>query len=110
MHEQPSGREGHAVFVMKFTVCVDDNSHYSDESERYKKGDYPTAEAAVADCKQIVDDYLSAAHREGMPASELYRSYVSFGEDPFVVSESERTLYSSWAYAKERCSEICVQS
>jgi len=95
---------------MRFTVFVDDNSHYQDESERYKKGDYPTAEAAVAACKQIVDDYLSAAYRDGMPASELYRSYKSFGEDPFVVSESERTLYSSWVYAKERCSKICVQS
>ena len=95
---------------MKFTIFVDENSHYSDESERYKKGDYPTAEAAVAACKQIVDDYLSAAYREGMPASELYRSYISFGEDPFVVSESGKTRYSSWDYAKKRCSEICVQS
>jgi hypothetical protein len=95
---------------MKFTVFVDDNFHHSDESERYKKGDYPTAEAAVAACKQIVDDYLSAAYREGMPASELYRSYRTFGEDPFVVSESGRTRYSSSAYAMERCSELCAQS
>ena len=95
---------------MAFRVLVDDNFHYQDESERYKKGDYPTAKAAVAACKQIVDDYLSAAYREGMPASELYRSYTSFGDDPFVVSESGRTRYSSWAYAKKRCSEICDQS
>ena len=95
---------------MRFTVFVDDNSHYQDESERYKKGDYPTAKAAVAACKKNVDDYLSAAYREGMSASELYQSYTSFGEDPFVVSESGRTRYSSWAYAKERCSEICGQS
>ena len=50
---------------MRFTVFVDENSHYHDESERYKKGDYPTAEAAVAACRQIVDDYLSAAYMGG---------------------------------------------
>ena len=95
---------------MRFTVFVDDNYHYQDESERYKQGDYPTAKAAVAACKQIVDDYLSDAYRKGMSASELYRSYTSFGDDPFVVSKSGRTRYSSWDYAKKRCSEICGQS
>lgn len=95
-----------SVSVMKFTVFVDDNFHYQDESERYKKGDYPTTEAAIAACKQIVDGYLNSAYREGMSASELYRSYTSFGEDPFVVPETAH--YSSWEYANERCSELCV--
>ena len=93
---------------MSFTVFVDDNSHHQDESERYKEGDYESYSEAIAVCKGIVDQYLIGAHKEGMTASELYESYTSFGDDPFVVPKPARAVYSSWIYAKERCVEICV--
>ena len=34
----------------KYSVYVDDNYHYMDESERYKKGDYATLDEAIAAC------------------------------------------------------------
>ena len=89
------------------TSFVDDNFHYQDESERYKKGNYETFDEAVEVCKEIVDRCLAATYKEGMNAAELYDSYVSFGDDPFVVPEPEGVKYSSWEYAKKRCSEIC---
>jgi hypothetical protein len=92
---------------MSFKVFVDDNYHYQDESERYEQGEYESYEAAVAACKLIVDQYLAGAFKEGMNAAELYKSYVSFGEDPFVVPNPEGVLFSAWDYAKQRCLEIC---
>lgn len=91
---------------MAFKVYVDDNFHYQDESARYELDEYGSYEAAVAACKSIVDRYLTAAYKEGMSAAELYESYLSFGEDPFVVPEPENASFSSWEYAKIRCSEI----
>ena len=92
---------------MSFKVFVDDNYHYQDESERYEQGDYESFEAAVAVCKTIVDQYLTTTFKEGMSGAELYKSYVAFGEDPFVVSQPEGAEFSAWVYAKQRCSEIC---
>jgi hypothetical protein len=52
-----------------------------------------------------VDDYLNQAHSPGMSAETLYSSYKMFGEDPFVVGAD--VAFSAWAYAKERCAQIC---
>ena len=41
-----------------YTVFVDDNFHYMDESERYKLGEFADCASAMAACKQIVDEFL----------------------------------------------------
>ena len=94
---------------MSYTVYVDDNFHYMDESERYKLGDFETAEAAVAAAKQIVDEYLASAHQSAMTAAELNHSYVCFGEDPFIVPQDPDSKFSAWDYARERCRELCPE-
>jgi hypothetical protein len=91
---------------MAYKVLVDDNFHYQDKSERYKQGEYDSYETAVAACKYIVDQYLAAAYKEGMTPAELYNSYLSFGEDPFVVPEPEGANFSAWSYAKKRCQDF----
>lgn len=91
---------------MSFKVLVDDNFHYQDESERYEVGEYQSYDAAVAVCKMIVDKYLASAFKVGMTAAELYNSYVTFGQDPFVVPRPEGDDFSAWNYAKQRCSEM----
>jgi len=92
---------------MSFTVFVDDNFHYQDKSERYQLGEFDAYEAALVACQKIVDQYLASAFKEGMTAAELYQSYVSFGEDPFIVPKPEGADFSAWNYARRRCAEIC---
>jgi hypothetical protein len=93
-----------------FTVFVDDNFHYMDDSHRYKFGEFNTAEEAVAACKTIVDEFLVTSHRPGITAADLYQNYVAFGEDPFVVPKDESLPFSAWEYAKQRCAELCRNS
>ena len=96
---------------MTFRVLVDDNFHYMDESERYEHGSFATAEAAVVAARAIVDTYLKSAYRPGMTAEQLFESYTSFGEDPFIVGEGvEKVAFSAWTYAKERCGALCSSS
>ena len=90
---------------MSFDVFVDDNFHYADEDERDKLGSFPTAEAAVEAARRIVDEYLNSNLRPGMTAEQLYFSYTSFGEDPFIVGDG--VTFSAWDYAKQRCHELC---
>ena len=94
---------------MKYVVYVDDNSHYSDESERRTLGDFASAQAAIAAARKVVDAYLEAAHKPRMTADELYRSYTAFGEDPFLVTDDPNCTFSAWDYAKERCRELCAR-
>ena len=93
---------------MTYTVVVDDNFHYMDEGERREIGKYPTAQQAIDAAQKIVNDYLASAYRTGMSAKDLYDSYTSFGEDPFIVcSDGPKVAFSAWTYAKQRCNEIC---
>ena len=92
----------------KYTVLVDDNFHYMDESERYKLGSFRTLARAIAACKKIVDRCLKDTYTAGMTASELSASFAMFGDDPFIVSEGQSGVpFSARDYATERCKEIC---
>jgi hypothetical protein len=91
---------------MKYKVLVDDNFHYMDEDERYALGEFDTAEGAIAACKKIVDNCLGRSHKPGITSRELFEDYVGFGEDPFIVPQTE-PHFSAWDYARERCMEIC---
>ncbi len=93
-----------------FEVLVDDNFHYQDESERYKHGEYDTYEAAVEACKQIVDGDLLHLYKQGESAAELYYSYTSFGEDPFIRPSPSGEMFSAWNYARQRSKEICANT
>jgi hypothetical protein len=91
----------------RFEVYVDDNFHYQDESERYKQGEYDTYEEAVKVCREIVDGELLHLYEKGASAADLYSSYTSFGEDPFVRPSPKGQRFSAWEYANLRCEEMC---
>ena len=93
---------------MPYVVMVDDNFHYMDEDERYKLGEFAEAGVAIEHCRRIVDEYLESAYKPGMQSSELWDSYVSFGEDPFILSVDATPVgFSAWDYGRGRCAEIC---
>ena len=79
-----------------FTVEVDDNFHFMDESESYTSGEFNTQQEAILKCKTIIDRYWEGAYQEGMTAQELYSSWVSFGESPFITG----LKFNSTEYAK----------
>jgi len=93
----------------KYTVMVDDNFHYMDESERYKLNDFGTCEEATEACKRIVDEFLLGGHKPGISSDELWKQYTMFGEDPFIVTSDESCKFSAWDYAKERIKELTGQ-
>ena len=91
-----------------FKVIVADNFHYMDESENYEHGIFASCELAIEAAKRIVDEYLASAYSSEMSATQLYQSYVCFGEDPYIVTEgSSGVLFSAWNYARERCDVMC---
>ena len=98
-------QNGAVMSKQKYLVMVDDNFHFTDESERYQAGEYDTYDEAVGKCKAIVDDYLESALEPGMTAQQLYTSYQMYGEDPYVIGQGDYA-YSSWDYAKRRCSDL----
>ena len=55
-----------------YTVFVDDNFHYMDESERYKLGEFADCASAVAACKQIVDEFLTTCNLDANTDAEIY--------------------------------------
>jgi len=90
-----------------WTVYVDDNFHYMNEDERYSYGSFDSLDAAVSACQKIVDDFLTT--NPAKTADELFESYVSFGEDPWIKGlpcGSEQPQFSAREYARQRCDEL----
>jgi hypothetical protein len=100
-------RDGPKAAKPPYTVLVDDNYHYMDESERYTLGAFRSAEVAIEACKRLVDDFLEASCKGLDPSSEkLYEHYVAFGPDPFIVTNDPgipEPPFSAWEYAREQC-------
>ncbi len=92
-----------------WTVYVDDNFHYMDETERYHLGDFDSYAEAVEACKAIVERFVSSHFKPGMTAEELLSQYKSFGEDPFIVGDNSIPEFSAWEYARSRVDEICTE-
>jgi hypothetical protein len=92
---------------MAYTVLVAENSHYMDEAERYKHGEFATLDEAHAAARVLVNSELAALHTPGMSADELYRQYTTFGAEPFIVPDAAAESFSAWAYAAARCQELC---
>ncbi len=99
--------QGKDWIMANYTVYVDDNYHYMDESERYKLGEFETYDDALNAAKRIVEDYINRAYKEGMSARELLESYKSFGEDPYIDPDDGTPKFSAWDYAEELCKKLC---
>ena len=105
-----TGEDSRDAGTTKYRVLVDDNFNYMDSDARWTAGEFDTADAAIAKCRQMVDANLASMHEPGMAADELFASYTGFGDDPFVIAPqgaSPEFCFSSWDYAKQRCVEIC---
>ena len=92
---------------MKYRVSVDDNFHFMDESERDEGRSYQTAEEALSAARDIVDKSLRHLYRDGFTPEELYDSYTSFGDDPFITTDDKSCSFSAWNYAQQRRAYIC---
>jgi hypothetical protein len=102
-------RIAYASRVPSYEVLIDDNFHYQDESERVSHGVFATADEALAACRSIVDGFLTDAFKPDMSPDALYKYYMGFGDDPFVVPVDPKDAsvrFSAWEYAKERCAVI----
>lgn len=94
---------------MPFTVLIDDNAHYQDESERRTHGEFETYGQALIAAKQLVDRFLAENSSHHDTASSLYRQYCTYGEDPFIVprpAEAVGEAFSARSYAKLRCEQL----
>ena len=89
-------------------VLVDDNFDHG-ESSLTPVWAYDTLDEAIADCKARVDRWLMSQLEPGMGAKQLYDSYTTYGDDPWILGPppSKGVLFSAWDYARERCWAIC---
>ncbi len=88
----------------RYTLYVDDNFHYMDETSRSTRGDYEHEDEAIRAAQRIIEDSLHDLCRAGMTPDELLACYKAFGEEPWISGSH----FSAWAYAEVRCWEIII--
>ena len=79
----------------KYMVYIDDNYHYMDESERITAGSYNSLEKAIEKCKKITIISLKHLFEKGMTPEKLSAQWSMFGDDPFIVGESDSIPFSA---------------
>ncbi len=98
--------DNYVDFLGTFTVYIDDNFHYMDESERYTYGEYETYEQAVEACKAIIDKELESFNKNTDNDMNVYAQHCMFGEDPWITPTPEgKKHFSARDYANQRCEE-----
>jgi len=91
----------------KYKVCIDDNYHYMDESERSSAGSYDSLDEAIAKCKSMTIDSLKSFYEEGITPEELSAQWAMFGEDPFIIGADGSVPFSARKFiTPELCKEI----
>lgn len=83
-----------------YTVLVDDNFHFMDEDERWTAGTYERLDEALHKCMEMVGQFMLEQDYHKTSAADLYDSYTSFGDDPFIVG-SVPVDFSAWNYAEK---------
>lgn len=94
----------------KHKVFVDDNFHYSDESERYSVGAYDSLEEALDKCKEITIKSLEDFYETGITAEKLSAQWSMFGEDPFIVGADESVPFSARKFITTELCQALIES
>jgi hypothetical protein len=91
----------------QYSVKVDDNYHYGDESERYDGGSYATLNEAIRRCEELTIQSVKNSYEKGRTAGEMMALWSMFGEDPFIIgADSEEPPFSARKFVTE---ELCAR-
>ena len=94
---------------MMYRLYIDENPRYADTSSRVQRATFATYEEALAAARTIVDDYLRDNHEPGMSPDDLFESFLTSGECPFIMPDDEREPFVGQDYARARCGQICAK-
>ena len=94
----------------KYEVCVDDNYHYMDESERYTAGSYHSLEKAIEKCKKITISSLEELCEKGITPERLSAQWSMFGEDPFIVGAGGSVPFSARKFITTELCKAIIES
>ncbi len=94
----------------KYKVFVDDNYHYTDESERNTVGSYGSLEEALDKCKEITVKSLIHFYEKGITPDKLKAQWLMFGEDPFIVGADESVPFSARKFITTELCQLIIDS
>jgi hypothetical protein len=94
---------------MPFLLVVGGRYDPLSSERRYDAGDFQNQDEALAAAQKIIQRSLLECWREGMNTQELFESYRSSGEFPFMLSRQKRDPagFDPLAYALVEALRIC---
>ena len=92
-----------SVTPRQYSLYIDDNFHYADDSERQFYTEFTDEDEALRAARLIVDDFLQDSYKPGMSATELFQLFTGVGEEPFITHGN----FTAWSYAEQRCRDLC---
>jgi hypothetical protein len=85
-----------------YAVVLEEGSSCMGGDEREVDSTHETYEAAVARCRELVDESLERLAAKARTAEELLRTYLAVGPEPFTDPAGDPPFVAR-RYAEERC-------
>ena len=91
--------------MARYNVVSIDNARIDQGGSRHDRGEFESAEAALARAKQLVDDALGQL---GVAASahELMAQYMRRGSEVPMIYGEPRVAFHAYQYARERANAM----
>jgi hypothetical protein len=91
--------------MARYNIVSIDNAHVGRGGSRLDRGDFESAESAVARAKQLVDDALLQLG-DVASAHELMTQYMRRGSEVPMIYGEPRVAFHAYQYARERANAM----
>lgn len=93
---------------LPFVVRVADNYAFNDP-DAYTHGEFASYGEALAAAKKIVNESLRDFFAPEISADDLYRRYTAFGDDPYILGDTDAPRFSAWEYARRQADRMVAE-
>jgi hypothetical protein len=91
--------------MARYNIVSIDNAHVGQGGRRLDRGEFESAEAAIARAKQLVDDALVQLGGVAS-AHELMAQYMRRGSEVPMIYGEPRVAFHAYQYARERANAM----
>ena len=91
--------------MARYKVVSIDNAHIGEAGTRVDRGEFESAEAAVAHARQLVDQALLGLGGAAS-AHELMAQYMRRGSEVPMIYGEPRAAFHAYQYARERANAM----
>lgn len=96
--------------MARYNIVSIDNSNIGQGGQRFDRGEFESAEAAIARAKQLVDAALLEHFSSASSAHDLMSQYMRKGSEVPMIYGEPRAAFHAYQYAREKATAMFAEA